>query len=421
MKKGSESDREIYVELMGPEMEAAFPMSEYRRRLEVLRAAMQQENIDLVFLSSPESINWLTGYAAEWYQGQSSTKFQPMSGIAVHVNHERWIHFDTDMEPVLIRTTSVSEDVRLCPHENDGAEFIAKHLSTEGWLDKSTVGLELGSYRPNRVYSEHFQATLEQKCKSVSDATKLVRKVRRQKSQVELASVRTAQRIADIGMQAAIDTIEPGMTELEVYAEVIAAMARAGGENAGITLPVASGLKSTCVHALASRRVIMPGEIVNVDVCGVYNRYHANMARAFSMGEPDPEVAKRCEIAYGAMDLVEKTVRPGLPVKDLMQTVKEYYTEHGILDEAWWIGGYELGIAFPPDWVGEFMYELVGEDDGETFLAGDVCNYEANFYLPKSAGMVMAINTLLFGEASAGFLQRTPNQLFVIERDGASV
>ena len=420
MKQSKQSDRDIYVKLMGPEMEAAFPMSEYRQRLEVLRSAMQQAKLDLVFLSSPEAINWLTGYAAEWYQGQSSTKFQPMSGIAVHVDHDRWIHFDTDMEPVLIRTTSVSEDVRLCPHEKDGAEFIAKHLSAEGWLDQSAVGLELGSYRPNRVYSEHFQGKLEEKCKSVSDATKLVRKVRRQKSHAELASVRTAQRIADIGMQAAIDHIQPGMTELEVYAEVIAAMARAGGENAGITLPVASGLKSTCVHALASRRVIMPGEIVNVDVCGVYNRYHANMARAFSMGEPDPEVAKRCEIAYGAMDVVAQTVRPGLPVKDLMNTVKEYYKEHGILDEAWWIGGYELGIAFPPDWVGEFMYELVGEDDGESFLPGDVCNYEANFYLPNSAGMVMAINTLLFDDASAGFMQKTPNQLFVIEREEAS-
>jgi hypothetical protein len=66
------------------------------------------------------------------------------------------------------------------------------------------------------------------------------------------------------------------------------------------------------------------------------------------------------------------------------------------------------------------MYELVGEDDGETFLPGDVCNYEANFYLPNSAGMVMAINTLLFDHAGAGFLQKTPNQLFVIEREGGA-
>ncbi len=32
------------------------------------------------------------------------------------------------------------------------------------------------------------------------------------------------------------------------------------------------------------------GEQVNVDVCGVYNRYHCNAARSFYVGEPPREV-----------------------------------------------------------------------------------------------------------------------------------
>ena len=46
------------------------------------------------------------------------------------------------------------------------------------------------------------------------------------------------------------------------------------------------------MHAMASRKKITPGDIVNIDLCGVYNRYHANMALTFSMGEPHPEVAR---------------------------------------------------------------------------------------------------------------------------------
>lgn len=42
-------------------------------------------------------------------------------------------------------------------------------------------------------------------------------------------------------------------------------------------MPVASGTKSGCVHALASRRKIMPGDIDNVDVRGFFFRCHANM------------------------------------------------------------------------------------------------------------------------------------------------
>jgi len=44
-----------------------------------------------------------------------------------------------------------------------------------------------------------------------------------------------------------------------------------------------------------------------------------------------------------------------------------------------------------------------------------VVNYEANFYLPRAAGMAMCINTLAFTPESADFLQSTPAQLVVIE------
>jgi Xaa-Pro aminopeptidase len=159
----------------------------------------------------------------------------------------------------------------------------------------------------------------------------------------------------------------------------------------------------------------MPGDIVNVDVSGVYNRYHVNMARCFSIGAPAPEVAERCAQIYGAFDVVARTIRPGLRTAALLDEVGSYYRQHNLLDEAWWIGGYELGIAFPPDWVGEFTYSF-GSDSGDaTFEAGDVCNYEANFYLPRRSGLAMSINTMVFEADSAGFNQRTPNELIVVE------
>jgi Xaa-Pro aminopeptidase len=54
-------------------MEVPFPLAEYARRLRALRAAMEQAEIDVIYLSSPEAICWLTGDQAEWYQGQSSS------------------------------------------------------------------------------------------------------------------------------------------------------------------------------------------------------------------------------------------------------------------------------------------------------------------------------------------------------------
>lgn len=404
------------LEQLNPQLEAAFSLREYRDRLARIRRAMAEREIDLLYLSAPESINYVSGYAAEWYQGNGPKEWTPLSGIAIHVDRDRYIHFDDPEEAALIQFTSVSPDVRIFEGLGpEGADFITQELKAEGWL-KGRAGLEMRCYRPPRTVSELFQAAFESRGASeVVDATDVVRSVRRHKSPQERAYVRTAQRIADIGMRAATEALaEPGVTELAVYGAMIHAMAAAGGEVAAIPLPVVSGPRAATVHGLASRRQVMPGDIVNVDLCGVFHRYHANMARCFSIGEPHPEVLDHIRKTTDAVAVVADALRPGLPVRDLLARVESYYRDVGLLGDEWWIGGYELGIAFPPDWVGDFVYEY-GVDPGDAvFEPGDVVNYEANFYLPQNAGLAMSINTIIFEDDHAGFLQETPSAPIVI-------
>lgn len=40
-------------------------------------------------------------------------------------------------------------------------------------------------------------------------------------------------------------------------------------------------------------------------------------------------------------------LRPDLPVLELLNAVHEHYAAHDLLDDLYWSGGYELGIAFP--------------------------------------------------------------------------
>jgi hypothetical protein len=43
----------------------------------------------------------------------------------------------------------------------------------------------------------------------------------------------------------------------------------------------------------------------------------------------------------------------------------------------YFIGGYELGIAFPPDWVGEFVFDIIDEFPDGVFEANLVTNFES--------------------------------------------
>jgi Xaa-Pro dipeptidase len=395
----------------------AFSEEEYRNRLSRLRLGMQDAGLDLVFLSAPESICYLSGHQASWYQGQAASDWWPGSGIAVRTDADAFIHFEDEDELVQTRIGAVSSDVRVRRHDDgmpDWAEFVVSELAGAGWLS-GTVGLELWSSRPNRRYSEIFQAALESRGLRVTDATKVVRALRNTKSRQELAYIRTAQQIADTGLLAATDTLRQGVSELDVMAEINYAMARAGGEPGGVPTVVVSGPRNCCVHALPSRRSILQGDLVNIEVCGVYNRYHASLARCFSVGQPPEEVAEYARKVADGVRLVAQTIRPFQPVNDLLGVMQAYYRDVGIWEDRWWIGGYELGIAFPPDTVGEFYYEFEREPGGKIFQPGMVCNYESNFYLPNAAGLMVSTSTMAFTEDKAEFLTEIPPNLHVVD------
>lgn len=418
MKSSTMTNKQKALQFCRPEMETVFSIAEYRDRYERVQEEMVRSGLDMLFLSSPESICYLSGFKAEWYQAQGPKAWLPASGIAVRAGADDYIHFEVENEQVIAGYTSISRDLRILGEGSQPMDsmmdFIVDNLAEQGWL-KGTVGLEMWSYRPNRGYSELFQAALEKHGSTVIDGTQVVGNVRKIKSPREIAYTRTAARIGDIGMQAAQECIRPGVTELEVYGEIVRAMAKAGGEPASITIPVSSGAKSASMHALASRRIIMPGDIVSIDLCGVYNRYHANMARTFCVGEPHADVSRYLDSITGAKSIVADLIRPDLPVAELLRTIEAYYREEGIWDDQCWIGGYDMGMSFPPDWVGPWYFDVHTDPGEEVFEPGMVTNYEANFYLPQGAGMSMFIDTMIFTDDTAEFLQRTPARPAVID------
>ena len=418
----SRSNRDIFTTAIAPALDLPFSLAEYQSRTKRIREAMDSAHLDLLFLSAPESICYATGYASEWYQTQSTSQWPPTSGVAIHVDHDTPIHFESEQEKLLVQSTAASMDIRIPggAQQVDSAwswwttKLIADELAAAGWLP-GTVGLEMGSCRPNRTVSEQFQESLEAAGANVVDATQVVRGVRRIKSPQELAYMRTAQRIANVGLDAVKATLRAGVTELEVYGEMIAAMARVGGEISGIPLPVTSGLRTGSSHALASRKVVMPGDIVKVDICGVYYRYHANIARDFSIGEPLPEVANLVAKAAGVFDVVASAIRPGIRVADLLPHIERYCKDEGIWEDRRYVGGYELGIAFPPDWVGEWNWGFDRDPGDDALDPGLVANCESNFYLPDAWGSPTLIKTFAVTEQAAAFLEDGHAGLITVE------
>jgi Xaa-Pro aminopeptidase len=400
-----------------PESEVPFSAEEFKNRLSRIRKAMAKAGIDMLYLMAPESMYYVSGYQAEWYQAQSPRQWPASSAIAVHVDHDHYILFDSEREAILGRIFTASTDTRLFPRnsQRDGAAFTVEQLKEAGWL-KGTVGMEFWSYRPNRVISQRTEALFQAAGAKVVDGTDVLRQVRWVKSSDEVACLREAARIANVGMAAAKAHLRPGVTELEIYGEMVRAMAAAGGENPGITMPVLSGTKTNALHGLATRRKVQQGDVVLVDLSGVYKRYHINMARTFSMGEPSRDVSEITNKAAKAMAYVRSLLRPNLPVGEFNRAIMAHLVEAGLWERRGWVGGYEMGIAFPPDWVGNFVFDPLSDLNADRqFEPGTAVNFEHQFFLPRHIGQYFTIDSFLFTETQARGLSAEPFELMVIE------
>ena len=200
----------------------------------------------------------------------------------------------------------------------------------------------------------------------------------------------------------------------QFFGEMIRAMTKVGGEFPGILPPVMSGFRTNALHPLASRKRIQMGDRVNIDLCGVYNRYHANLARGFWVGEPPAEVVEFHDKSIGVFGIIKEKLRPGLNVVEFLEALRDYYRSVGIWDENYWSGGYEFGIAFPPDWVGAFIYDLSISGPEDVFRPMTAVNHECNFFAPLKSGLSATIDTFLFYEDGAKILSHLPREIQVL-------
>ena len=133
------------------------------------------------------------------------------------------------------------------------------------------------------------------------------------------------------------------------------------------------------------------------------------------MGDPSPAVRSQIEKSTKSVEVLRETIKPNLPVTELNEKMKLYYQEAEIWEDRWWVGGYEFGIGFPPDWVGPFVYDPDFDPGDRVFRPNEVVNFESMFYLPENAGMSWLINTIMFTEDDARILSKITSDLIVID------
>jgi len=163
-------------------------------------------------------------------------------------------------------------------------------------------------------------------------ADDIVVEMRKIKSENELALLRQAFHISELAIEAVLDQIKPGMSEVQVVGIAQEVMYRNGAEYEGHPLYVLSGRHSAGAIGRPTLKKIHEGEVIQLNIGARFGGYSSSVGRPVVLGRMPDDVRGLLQMGLDAADKTMEIVRAGVEAAWVAQTIKDYVTERGYGD-----------------------------------------------------------------------------------------
>ncbi len=324
-----------------------FDGSEYERRRERLRHAMEAQGLDALLMFAQESMYWLTGYDTFGF-----CFFQCLV-------------FKRDGEMVLLTR---SADLRQARHTSNILNIVVwtdrdkanpavdlRNLLNDLDLLGARIGVEYDTHGLTAFNGRRLDEQL-QTFGEISDASQLVPRLRMVKSEAEIAKVRKAAELTDDALDAALPAIQAGASEAEILAALQGAVFLGGGDYPGNEFIIGSGEDALLCRYKSGRRKLSKNDQLTLEWAGVFHRYHAPMMRTILVGKATKRHQELYAAARQALEAVEKVMVAGNSFGDVFDTHAKVMEAHDLTRHRLAACGYSVGARFSPSWMDTPMF-----------------------------------------------------------------
>src|SRR3989344_1960331 len=91
----------------------------------------------------------------------------------------------------------------------------------------------------------------------------------------------------------------------------------------GFPASICTSVNEEVVHAIPSlEKILQAGDILTLDIGLIWKGYYLDMARTVPVGEISPDAARLLRVAWKALKVGTKKVRPGVTIGDLGNTIE---------------------------------------------------------------------------------------------------
>jgi len=233
-----------------------------------------------------------------------------------------------------------------------------------------------------------------------------LREMRLIKSAEEVARIRHAVRLVEQALSESLKKVKPGVTEMEIVAELEYQMKRLGADGPSFDTMVLAGEKSALPHGTPGSRQVREGDLLLFDLGVAADGYVSDITRTFAIGEISAQLREIYETVLAANEAAIAEVRPGVTLAHLDQTARRVIEEKGYGPYFMHRLGHGLGMDV-------HEYPSVHGQNQDVLRPGMVFTIEPGIYLPGVGG-VRIEDDVLVTDSGCDVLTQFPKQLTVI-------
>jgi ectoine hydrolase len=384
-----------------------FTADEYAARLAKTRGAMEKAGIEVLVVSDPSNMAWLTGYDG-WSFYVHQCVVVPPAGEPL------WFGRGQDANGAKRTTWLHHDNIQGYPdHYVQSAvrhpmEVLARILADRGW-DRRMIGVEMDNYWFSAAAFAALQAGLKQA--RFNDATALVNWQRAIKSPQELEYMRRAAGIVEAMHARIVERVEPGLRKCDLVAEIydagIRGVAGHGGDYPAIVPLLPSGEEASAPHLTWDDRPFRQGEGTFFEIAGCYRRYHCPLCRTVFLGRPTQAFLDAEKAVLEGMEAGLAAARPGNACEDVANAFLGVLARFGIEKNS--RCGYPIGLSYPPDWGERTMSLRPG--DRTVLEPGMTFHFMTGLWLETMG--VEITESIAITEAGVACLAQVPRKLVV--------
>ena len=366
-------DRPDFFELKnGSKVKLPFTQTEYKNRLDKLRTVMNDNDLNMVILTSTHNIAYYTGFIY--------CSFGRSYGCVV--TEKKIITISANIDASQPWRRSVCENIIYTDWKKDN--FLKAIVSVAGRDEPpKNIGIE----------NDHVTLEIKEKLNSLfnfskfKDVSRDIKNLRTIKSDEEINLIKNGANIADIGAYETIKHIKVGASELEIAMvgrdkmELEIAKIYPNAEYMDTWAWFQSGINTDGAHNPKTSRKLISGDILSLNMFPMISGYYTALERTLFLNEIDDASLKAWEANIKVHKRGLELIKPGAKCSDVCNELNDLFAQLGYLQYRTFGYGHSFGVL--SHYYGRESILELREDTATVLEPNMVISMEPMIMIPK--------------------------------------